>query len=307
MVLARKDSTQELALELPLSPEEMMSRATKWANVLMKVVEERKFYADIAGKKYMEAEGWALALGFAYLDPVPEYVRPVERDGKIIGMEAKVNLLKNGVIAGGGIATCGFDQFPCKGKEGEAKTQAAGSAAQTWAMSRAARLKLGFVAKLAGYEATPADEMRAAERELLCPTHGVPLRYSETGKYGPYYSHKLTKEQAKQEKKEWCSWKPDKLEEALKAQQPAEETSLEQTTGETPEVPQNASGKATGRKQELLALPIKSPGDFYNAALNHFGLARPAANKEVGLGPTAVVSNGAEAWAQLVEILVKEE
>jgi hypothetical protein len=76
-----------------------------------------------------------------------------------VGYEAKVLLMRGNEQVSSGIMTCGFQEFPCRGREGMAKVKAAMSAAQTWAESKAYRMKFAFVAKLAGFEPTPADEM----------------------------------------------------------------------------------------------------------------------------------------------------
>jgi hypothetical protein len=145
------------------SSKETMAVAVEWANTLKKVVEEQHMYADFSGKRYAEVEAWQLVLLFSGLSPVSEYTRPVENDlGEVIAIEAKVNLVDQaGNIVGAGITRCGMDSFPTRGRsDHQDKYRAAESAAQTWAVSKAARLKFSFVMKLAGYEATPADEMR---------------------------------------------------------------------------------------------------------------------------------------------------
>lgn len=158
-------------------PRDQVAMQSEWATVLMEVVEKKKLYATIEGKKYLEAEAWGLILAFAGVGPETEWVRPIEEQGEIVGYEAKVNLVKNGQIVGGAIMSCGLDEFPCRGKEGQAKAKAAKSAAQTWAMSKAARQKYSLVPILAGYAPTPAEEMVGASSqpdaasEFYCAEH----------------------------------------------------------------------------------------------------------------------------------------
>jgi len=81
------------------------------------------------------------------------------RDNEVIGYQARVQLWKDGVVVGGAIMPCYFTENCCKGKEGDAKHKASMSAAQTFATSKAYRMNYSYIAILAGYEPTPAEEM----------------------------------------------------------------------------------------------------------------------------------------------------
>ena len=143
-------------------PEEIVIRATKWATHLMKIVEQQGMSTNIDGKQYLEVEGWQTIGAFPNASAVVEYCQPfLSGDGLTqLGYNAKVNIMQGGVVVSSGIMPCGYDDFPCRGKEGMAKEKACMSAAQTWAESKAYRMKFAFVAKLAGFEPTPADEMK---------------------------------------------------------------------------------------------------------------------------------------------------
>ena len=164
--------------EVPLA---IINRAQEQARQLMAVVDAQRLYEIIEGKKYLRVEGWEIILAFNGVHAETEYVKEIIKDGEIIGYEAKVNLLRRGVIVGSAIMTCGLDEFPCRGKEGQAKHKAAISAAQTWALSKAARLNFSWVAVLAGYQPTPAEEMLRENEEVfldsnkeyltICPKH----------------------------------------------------------------------------------------------------------------------------------------
>jgi len=140
---------------------DVIARATEWANALMDVVEKKKLYAMINGKKHLEAEAWELIMAFDQAGPQTEWVRPMEDlAGMVLGYTAQVSIVKRGLVKATAIMPCGFDDFPCRGKEGTARVKAAMSAAQTWAMAKACRLCYSPVAVLAGYAATPAEEMK---------------------------------------------------------------------------------------------------------------------------------------------------
>ena len=167
-------SSKEMAVVAPqeieiASPSEQIAVMEEWASCLMDVVEQKRLYQNIQGKKYLLAEAWEIILSFAHTGSIPEWVREVHEDGVIVGYEAKMLLTKNGETVGGAIMSCGLDEFPCRGKEGQAKAKAAKSAAQTWAMSKAARLKYSLVPILAGYEPTPAEEMTVTVDQTETP------------------------------------------------------------------------------------------------------------------------------------------
>ena len=151
--------------------------ATYWAQKLMDVVEKRNMATTIQGKKYLQVEGWQVVGELCGVTPIVEWTRPWMDGDQKRGYEARVNIVdRDGRIVSSGESSCGFDAFPCRGKTGSEQEKAARSAAQTWAASRAYRNKFGFVAKLAGYEPTPSEEM-SIEMPIDNPT-SEPLRSS---------------------------------------------------------------------------------------------------------------------------------
>ena len=57
-MLAKPDETQiaEISATLPAyeNPGDVVRRSGQWATALMEAVEDRKMYADMSGKKYLE-------------------------------------------------------------------------------------------------------------------------------------------------------------------------------------------------------------------------------------------------------------
>jgi hypothetical protein len=168
-----------------LSPAEIIAHHSEQAEALMQVVEDRKVYATIEGKKYLQAEAWEIIGAFNHIRAETEWVRPEphpEREGEIVGYEAKVRLVDivTGDTRGSAIMSCGFDEYPCRGKEGSGRNKAAKSAAQTWALSKAYRQNYSWVAVLAGFDPTPADEMaqgavpQRATKQPSKPSAAVP-------------------------------------------------------------------------------------------------------------------------------------
>ena len=127
-----------------------------FAGDLKKLIVENRLYTDIRGKNYVNVEGWQIAGAFTGLYPVVESVENLS-EGNFYKYRAKVSLRdKEGNKVGYGVAICtnkepgktGFDEY------------AVASMAQTRAVGKAFRLKIGWLLKVAGYETTPAEEMR---------------------------------------------------------------------------------------------------------------------------------------------------
>jgi hypothetical protein len=159
-----KQTYDDIALlEVP-SPREQIAQATEWAAQLTNIVEQARLYRVIMEKKYLMAEAWEIVLTFARTNPVTEWTEMLRDDnGEVCAVKAKVNIMDGNDVVGSGIMTCGYDDFPCQNRTGTAKLRAAESTAQTWAMSKAARVKYSWVVSLAGYEPLPADEMGLEE------------------------------------------------------------------------------------------------------------------------------------------------
>lgn len=163
-------NTKELA-EVEISPRDVVARAKEQADVLIDIVKARGLYREISGKRYLLAEAWETIGAFNSVVATTEWVKALKDNQSTIGWEAKVNLVhrEQGNLMGSAIMSCGMDEFPCRGKTGEAANKAAKSAAQTWAASKAYRLNYSWVVVLAGFEPTPADEMIGTENRPASP------------------------------------------------------------------------------------------------------------------------------------------
>lgn len=197
-----------------ITPAEIIDLATEQANVLMDIVEKQKLYIQIEKKNYLYAEAWETIGAFNRTHAITRSVRPIERDGVLVAYEAQVELVKDGQVIGGAIMSCGLDEFPCRGKEGEAKHKAAKSAAQTWATSKAYRMNFSYVAVLAGFQPTPAEEMIVDNKQGktktkkqntlgICPLHNVSLVPGK-GDYAPYCPNKIEGVGKSKGRKVWC-------------------------------------------------------------------------------------------------------
>lgn len=141
------------------NPSSIMSFATN----IKELIVQNKLYTDIKGKNYVNVEGWQIAGAFTGVFPVVESVENLS-DGEIYKYRAEVSLYdQSGAKVGSGVAICtnkeagkkNFDEY------------AIASMAQTRAVGKAFRMKIGWLLKIAGYETTPAEEMDAVEAQTV--------------------------------------------------------------------------------------------------------------------------------------------
>ena len=218
-------------------PELVLKRTAKWAESLMKVVTEKEMFADISGKQYLEVEAWQLVATFAQAHAIPEEPLGIlDDEGNVISYQATAHVMQGGAIIGSGVSECGLESFPTQGKEGREKHKAAKSAAQTWAISKAIRNTYGFVAKLAGFEATTADEMRVSSNELKTdPMMFCPIHQKEWFRRGKMkeLAHPVEGEKGPRGGAVWCNMDDvmndlrDRMKEAARVHKWSEETLVE--------------------------------------------------------------------------------
>lgn len=145
------------------NPQDVIS----FASELKKLIIENRLFTNIKGKNYVNVEGWQIAGAFTGLYPVVESVENIS-EPPMVKYRAEVSLRdKEGNKVGYGVAICsnreagktGFDEY------------AVASMAQTRAVGKAFRLKIGWLLKVAGYETTPAEEMDAVQYATSVQPH----------------------------------------------------------------------------------------------------------------------------------------
>lgn len=140
-------------------PVEVVTRATQVADALKGVLDRQGLTAQISGKRHVLVEGWTTLGAMVGVTAVPAWTKPLEGDaptGKAFGYEARVEARTlDGRVIGAAEAMCTRSENRWK----TADDYAIRSMAQTRATSKALRGPLGFVVTLAGYQATPAEEM----------------------------------------------------------------------------------------------------------------------------------------------------
>lgn len=144
---------KELVLEG--DPEVQLQFAHKAAKTLMSWVAQKPKKVLIKGEQYLEFGDWQI-LGRFYGSTVStEWTRAIERNGKVWGYEARVVVLKDGVVISSAEGMCTRSEKRWM----QADEYAIRSMAQTRTSAKALRNAFGWVAELAGMKSTPAEEM----------------------------------------------------------------------------------------------------------------------------------------------------
>ena len=138
------------AVNLVGNPQDRLKQANEAAKALMTVAQP----VSIQGKPYLTIKDWQTIGSFYGLFAGADEAEPVNIDN-VAGFRAKaVVRTADGTIISSAMAYC-LDEGIWKGREKFAQA----SMAQTRAASKALRNCVGWVAHLAGYEDTPAEEM----------------------------------------------------------------------------------------------------------------------------------------------------
>ena len=131
------------------------NKLVDFAQTLKQVIIDQKLYTNIQGKNYVHVEAWQFCGGVLKVFPVVTNLKNISDDVNV-KYRASVELRRiTGEVIGGGIAICSNKE---KGKQ-FFDEYAVASMAQTRAVSKAYRNAFGWLMKLAGYEATPVEEM----------------------------------------------------------------------------------------------------------------------------------------------------
>ena len=134
-------------------PAELVQRATEAANVLAKVIEDKKLYSSIQGKRYVRVEGWTTLA--VMLGCLPREATVVRREDGTYEATVELCRMSDGVVLTRASAECGMDET----KWAKGPDYARRSMAATRATSKACRLAFSWVMVLAGFQPTPAEEM----------------------------------------------------------------------------------------------------------------------------------------------------
>jgi len=144
---------KEIKVTVDLSKPESM---VNFAKTLKEVIVANNLYVDIKGKNYVLVEGWQFLGGMLGVVAKSEGLENVSTENEV-RYKAKATLIR---LSDG--SEIGSAEAMCSGKErgkGAFEEYAVASMAQTRAIGKAYRLAFGWIVKMAGYEATPAEEV----------------------------------------------------------------------------------------------------------------------------------------------------
>lgn len=165
------------ALSEPMrDPEKVLEAASRAAKALQRVVESNKNAVLIGGKQYLTFECWQTIGEFYRYGVKVHSAEGTEIDG-VKGFKARADVidLGTGTIVGGAESFCMRDEERWASRP---SFQLA-SMAQTRAGSKALRTRLAWVAVLAGYESTPAEEMDGISVHTEKPKRTYPRKKVE--------------------------------------------------------------------------------------------------------------------------------
>lgn len=175
-LVASPENTEYIAER---DPDIVAQRATRVANILAEIIEKQKLYVTIQGKKYVKVDAWIGLGNLMGVYPKEVYVNELP-DG---GFESCVEIVSMGTgqVVGRASAICGVDEH----RWGKAEKYARRSMSVTRATGKAFRLTFSWVMCLAGFEATPSEEMpREEERKVNAQPTTYDSREEMVGEYG---------------------------------------------------------------------------------------------------------------------------
>jgi hypothetical protein len=157
---------------VPVSPQEQMNQAADMAKLLKTVVAQAGLARKLGGRKeHLEFEAWQTIARWHHCTPSTEWTRPIKDGEKIIGWEARVNVLdEQGRVIGSSEGMCMADEPNWRGKP----SYALRSMAQTRTAGKALRSLFAHIAVLAGYSPTPAEEMDGVDVREEAPPRSAP-------------------------------------------------------------------------------------------------------------------------------------
>lgn len=160
------------------NPGLVLQKATDVANALAAVIEDKKLYTMVKGRKHVHVEGWTMLGSMLGVFPEIEWTRRTTDDKGADAWEARcVARTMSGAVVGAREAMCSRSES----KWSDRDDYALKSMAQTRAISTALAAPLRFIVVLAGFQGTPEAEMPQdrPERRENAPQANVPRSWAQ--------------------------------------------------------------------------------------------------------------------------------
>lgn len=136
-------------------PVQQLEFAKKCSVALMDVLKLKPKKVMINGKQYIEYEDWQTLARFYGATVGTEWTKPIERNGKVWGYEAKAIVTMKGELVSSAEAMCTRDERNWAARDEFALR----SMAQTRACAKSLRNVFAWIVVMAGLQPTPAEEM----------------------------------------------------------------------------------------------------------------------------------------------------
>lgn len=169
MTTAELTVVEPTEIERP-RPSDVIAEATEQAEALQKVIESQQLFSTISGRRYVQVEGWTTCLALRGI-MARQVGHPIKLDGGGYLGEAELVRISDGMVLGRATGICGTEgdgHWPGRPAYAQA------SMAVTRATGKAARLAFSWVMTLAGFEATPAEEMDSVVPQTVQPKAAAP-------------------------------------------------------------------------------------------------------------------------------------
>jgi hypothetical protein len=159
-------------------PSAVLEKASEIATQLAKIIDDKKLFVAIKGKRFVYCEGWT-TLG-AMLGVTVREVECIEsptKPGEFIATAEAIRT-SDGMVIGSASASCGPDEKDWASRSRQARR----SMAQTRAAGKAMRVLFSWVMNLAGYAVTPFEEV---EGQLAPPEFDNPAHNADAPRAAP--------------------------------------------------------------------------------------------------------------------------
>ncbi len=145
------------------------------AKTLKAYVIKEKLYSNIKGKNFAQVEGWQFAGFLTGMNVIVDEPKNLSSGTEIKWFCSSHLYDKSEKLIANGFALCSSKEATKKGFD----EYAIMSMAQTRSIGKVFRNKIGWVMKLAGYQATPAEEMHKVDEVVKEPQEIVIDRSQE--------------------------------------------------------------------------------------------------------------------------------